>query len=305
MGAQLRAIRRQIRSVQSTKKITRAMELIAASQIRRAQERVQQARPYAEQITRAIGDVTGQADNLEHPLLEERDETNAAAVFVMTSDRGLAGAYSANVLRRTEELIQALREDGTEPKLYAVGRKAVGYYRFRERKVEQSWQGISERPSYDDAKEIAGALDRRVRGPRGRRDLRRVHGLRLRADPAGGGAAVPAAVVVEDTEIAEEGPYPLYLFEPDPQTILDDLVPRYVEMRVFAALLESAASEHAARQRAMKSATDNADELIKTYTRIANQARQAEITTEISEIVGGAEALAAAAAAAERDVLAG
>ena len=304
MGAQLRAIRRQIRSVQSTKKITRAMELIAASQIRRAQERVQQARPYAAAITRALGDVTGQADNLEHPLLEERDETNAAAVFVITSDRGLAGAYSANVLRRTEELIQALREDGTEPKLYAVGRKAVGYYRFRERKVEQSWQGISERPSYDDAKEIAGALiDAFVN-----HEVDEIFGvftdyvsaLTQRAE-----ARRFLPLVVEDTEIAEEGPYPLYLFEPDPQTILDDLVPRYVEMRVFAALLESAASEHAARQRAMKSATDNADELIKTYTRIANQARQAEITTEISEIVGGAEALAAAAAAAERDVLAG
>ncbi|HXJ63590.1 MAG TPA: F0F1 ATP synthase subunit gamma [Actinomycetota bacterium] len=304
MGAQLRAIRRQIRSVQSTKKITRAMELIAASQIRRAQERVQQARPYAEQITRAIGDVTGQADNLEHPLLEERKDPKGAAVFVVTSDRGLAGAYSANVLRRTEELIQALREEGKEPKLYAVGRKAVGYYRFRERKVEQSWQGISERPSYDDAKEIAGTLiqafvDREVDEIFGVfTDY--VSALTQRAE-----ARRFLPLVVEDVEATEQGPYPLYLFEPDAQTILDALVPRYVEMRVFAALLESAASEHAARQRAMKSATDNADELIKTYTRIANQARQAEITTEISEIVGGAEALAAAAAASERDALAG
>jgi len=304
LGAQLRAIRRQIRSVQSTKKITRAMELIAASQIRRAQERVQQARPYAEQITRAIGDVTGQADNLEHPLLEERKDPKGAAVFVVTSDRGLAGAYSANVLRRTEELIQALREEGKEPKLYAVGRKAVGYYRFRERKVEQSWQGISERPSYDDAKEIAGTLiqafvDREVDEIFGVfTDY--VSALTQRAE-----ARRFLPLVVEDVEATEQGPYPLYLFEPDAQTILDALVPRYVEMRVFAALLESAASEHAARQRAMKSATDNADELIKTYTRIANQARQAEITTEISEIVGGAEALAAAAAASERDALAG
>jgi F-type H+-transporting ATPase subunit gamma len=304
LGAQLRAIRRQIRSVQSTKKITRAMELIAASQIRRAQERVQQARPYAEQITRAIGDVTGQADNLEHPLLEERKDPKGAAVFVVTSDRGLAGAYSANVLRRTEELIQALREEGKEPKLYAVGRKAVGYYRFRERKVERSWQGISERPTYDDAKEIAGTLIEAFVN----REVDEIFGvftdyvsaLTQRAE-----ARRFLPLVVEDVETTEQGPYPLYLFEPDAQTILDALVPRYVEMRVFAALLESAASEHAARQRAMKSATDNADELIKTYTRIANQARQAEITTEISEIVGGAEALAAAAAAAERDVLAG
>src|SRR3954470_17964449 len=280
------------------------MELIAASQIRRAQERVQQARPYAEQITRAIGDITGQADNLEHPLLEERKDPRAAAVFVVTSDRGLAGAYSANVLRRTEELIQALREEGKQPKLYAVGRKAIGYYRFRERKVEKTWQGISERPTYDDAKEIAGTLIEAFGG----HEVDEIFGvftdyvsaLTQRAE-----ARRFLPLVVEDVEVTEQGPYPLYLFEPDAQTILDALVPRYVEMRVFAALLESAASEHAARQRAMKSATDNADELIKTYTRIANQARQAEITTEISEIVGGAEALSAAAAASERDALAG
>ena len=304
MGAQLRAIRRQIRSVQSTKKITRAMELIAASQIRRAQERVQQARPYAEQITRAIGDITGQADNLEHPLLEERKDPKAAAVFVVTSDRGLAGAYSANVLRRTEELIQALRDEGKEPKLYAVGRKAIGYYRFRERRVDRSWQGVSERPTYDDAKEIAGTLiDSFVE-----HEVDEIYGVftdYVSAMTQRAEARRFLPLVVEDVEVTEQGPYPLYLFEPDPQTILDALVPRYVEMRVFAALLESAASEHAARQRAMKSATDNADELIKTYTRIANQARQAEITTEIAEIVGGAEALSAAAAASERDALAG
>jgi F-type H+-transporting ATPase subunit gamma len=304
VGAQLRAIRRQIRSVQSTKKITRAMELIAASQIRRAQERVQRARPYAEQITRAIGDITGQAENLEHPLLEERPDPQAAAVFVVTSDRGLAGAYSANVLRRTEELLQALRDEGKEARLYAVGRKGIGYYRFRERKVERSWQGISERPSYDDAKEIADTmitafLERQVDEIYGvYTDY--VSALTQRAE-----ARRFLPLVVEDVEIEEAGPYPLYIFEPEPQVILDALVPRYVEMRVFAALLESAASEHAARQRAMKSATDNADELIKTYTRIANQARQAEITTEISEIVGGAEALAAAAKAREADALAG
>jgi F-type H+-transporting ATPase subunit gamma len=304
LGAQLRAIRRQIRSVQSTKKITRAMELIAASQIRRAQERVQQARPYAEQITRAIGDITGQADNLEHPLLEERKDPKGAAVFVVTSDRGLAGAYSANVLRRTEELLQSLREEGKQPLLYAVGRKAIGYYRFRERKVEKSWQGISERPDYDAAKDIADTLitafvDHEVD------EIFGVYTDYVSAMTQRAEARRFLPLVVEDVEIEEQGPYPLYLFEPDPQTILDALVPRYVEMRVFAALLESAASEHAARQRAMKSATDNADELIKTYTRIANQARQAEITTEISEIVGGAEALAAAAAARERDELAG
>ncbi len=294
MGAQLRAIRRRIRSVQSTMKITRAMELIAASQIRRAQQRVQQARPYAELITRAIGDLTGQAQDLEHPLLEERPEPKGAAVFVVTSDRGLAGAYNANVLRRGEELLQALRDEGKKPSLYVTGRKGQGYYRFRGRKVEQQWQGFSDRPSYDHAKEIGDTIiDAFVS-----REVDEIFGvytdyvsaLTQRAE-----ARRFLPLVVEEVEIEEEGPYPLYLFEPDPQTILDSLLPRYIEMRVYAALLESAASELAARQKAMKAATDNADDLIKSLTRVANQARQAEITTEISEIVGGAEALSAAA----------
>jgi F-type H+-transporting ATPase subunit gamma len=294
MGAQLRAIRRRIRSVQSTMKITRAMELIAASQIRRAQQRVQQARPYAELITRAIGDLTGQAQDLEHSLLEERREPKGAAVFVVTSDRGLAGAYNANVLRRGEELLQALRDEGKEPKLYVTGRKGQAYYRFRDRKVERQWQGFSDRPSYDHAKEIGDTIiDAFVS-----REVDEIFGvysdyvsaLTQRAE-----ARRFLPLVVEEVEIEEEGPYPLYMFEPDPQTILDALLPRYIEMRVYAALLESAASELAARQKAMKAATDNADDLIKSLTRVANQARQAEITTEISEIVGGAEALSAAA----------
>lgn len=294
MGAQLRAIRRRIRSVQSTMKITRAMELIAASQIRRAQQRVQQARPYAELITRAIGDLTGQAQDLEHPLLEERPEPKGAAVFVVTSDRGLAGAYNANVLRRGEELLQALRDEGKEPRLYVTGRKGQGYYRFRGRKVEQQWQGFSDRPSYDHAKEIGDTIiDAFVS-----REVDEIFGVYtdyLSALTQRAEARRFLPLVVEEVEIEEEGPYPLYLFEPDPQTILDSLLPRYIEMRVYAALLESAASELAARQKAMKAATDNADDLIKSLTRVANQARQAEITTEISEIVGGAEALSAAA----------
>src|SRR6266542_2652080 len=253
MGAQLRAIRRRIRSVQSTMKITRAMELI-----------------------------------------EERPEPKGAAVFVVTSDRGLAGAYNANVLRRGEELLQALRDEGKKPSLYVTGRKGQGYYRFRGRKVEQQWQGFSDRPSYDHAKEIGDTIiDAFVS-----REVDEIFGvytdyvsaLTQRAE-----ARRFLPLVVEEVEIEEEGPYPLYLFEPDPQTILDSLLPRYIEMRVYAALLESAASELAARQKAMKAATDNADDLIKSLTRVANQARQAEITTEISEIVGGAEALSAAA----------
>jgi F-type H+-transporting ATPase subunit gamma len=285
-------------------KITRAMELIAASQIRRAQQRVQQARPYAESITRAIGDLTGQAENLDHPLLEPRAEPKAAAVFVVTSDRGLAGAYNANVLRRGEELFQALRDEGAEARLYVTGRKGLAYYRFRERKIERSWQGFSERPSYDHAKEIADTLIEAFVN----REVDAIYGVET--DFVSALVQRPEArrflpLVVEEVEVEEPGPYPLYLFEPDPQSILDALLPRYVEMRVFAALLESAASEHAARQKAMKAATDNAEELIKTLTRVANQARQAEITTEISEIVGGAEALASAAEEAMTETLAG
>jgi F-type H+-transporting ATPase subunit gamma len=295
MGAKLRAARRRIRSVQSTMKITRAMELIATSQIRRAQLRVQQARPYAEQITRAIGDVTAQAETLEHPLLEVRPEPEAAAVLVVTSDRGLCGAYNANVLRVTEELIVRLRDEGKESRLYVAGRKGLGYFRFRQRPVEASWQGFSERPRYDHAKEIADTLiDAFASG-----EVDEIHGVytdfvTMLTQRAEARRFVP--LVVEE-EVVEEGPFPLYLFEPEPSEILSALLPRYVETRVFQALLEAAASEHAARRRAMSAATENAEDLIKTLTRQANQARQAEITTEIMEIVGGGEALAAEALA--------
>jgi F-type H+-transporting ATPase subunit gamma len=304
MGAQLRAIRRRVRSVQSTMKITRAMELIAASQIRRAQQRVQQARPYADLITRALSDLATQAHDLEHSLLEERPEPKAAAVFVVTSDRGLAGAYNANVLRRGEELLQALRDEGKEPKLYVTGRKGQSYYRFRDRTVERQWQGFSDRPSYDHAKEIADTLIESFASG----EVDEIFGVYT--DFVSALTQRPEArrflpLVVEEVEEEEEVLYPLYLFEPDPQTILDALLPRYIEMAVFRALLESAASELAARQKAMKAATDNAEDLIKSLTRVANQARQAEITTEISEIVGGAEALSAAATKGMSEALTG
>jgi F-type H+-transporting ATPase subunit gamma len=294
MGAELRAVRRRIRSVRSTMKITRAMELIAASQIRRAQARVRESRPYAELITRAIGDLTGQSESVEHPLLEVRQQAEAAAVLVVTSDRGLAGAYNANVLRRTEELLAALRDEGKEPKLYVAGKKGLSYFRFRERPVEKSWSGLSERPSYDHAKDMADTmidafLSREVD------EIFAVYTDFVSALTQRAEARQFIPLVVEEVQVEEEGPYPLYIFEPSASEILDSLLPRYVETRVFAALLESAASEHAARQRAMKAATDNADDLIKSLTRVANQARQAEITTEIMEIVGGAEALAAEA----------
>jgi F-type H+-transporting ATPase subunit gamma len=270
-------------------KITRAMELIAASQIRRAQQRVEQARPYAEQITRAIQDVATAAETLEHPLLEGRAEPKAAAVFVVTSDRGLAGAYNANVLRTTEELLQALRSEGKEPKMYVSGRKGQSYFRFRQRSVEEAWSGFSERPRYDDAREIADTLIEAFTG----REVDEIHGVFTHfvsglTQRATARRFVP--MVVEEVE-EEEGPYPLYIFEPSAEEILAAMLPRYVQTRVFHSLLESAASEHAARRRAMSAATENAEDLIKSLTRVANQARQTEITTEIMEIVGAAEAL--------------
>jgi F-type H+-transporting ATPase subunit gamma len=291
LGARLRYLRRRIRGVQSTKKITSAMELIAASQIRRAQQRVEQARAYADQITQAVQDVTSQSDLLEHPLLERREDREAAAVLVVASDRGLAGAYSANVLRMTEELIQTLRSEGKEPKLYVVGRKAQTYFRFRQRPVEEVWTGFSERPSYDHAKEIADTMIQAFVD----REVDEIHGVFTHfvsglTQKAVAHRFVPL-VVEEVEEEAPSEPQPLYIFEPNAEEILDRLIPRYVETRVFAALLEAAASEHAARRRAMSAATENAEELIKTLTREANQARQTEITTEIMEIVGAAEAL--------------
>jgi F-type H+-transporting ATPase subunit gamma len=290
VGARLRLLRRRIRGVQSTKKITSAMELIAASQIRRAQQRVEQARAYAEQITQAVQDVTSNADTLDHPLLERREDRGAAAVFVVSSDRGLAGAYNANVLRMTEELIQTLRSEGKEAKLYVTGRKGQSYFRFRQRPVERVWTGFSERPRYDDAKEIADTMIEAFVN----REVDEIHGvftdfisgLTQRATAK---RFVP--LVVEEVEEESRGAEPLYLFEPSAEEILERLIPRYVETRVFAALLEAAASEHAARRRAMSAATENAEDLIKTLTREANQVRQTEITTEIMEIVGAAEAL--------------
>jgi F-type H+-transporting ATPase subunit gamma len=276
-------------------KITRAMELIATSRIVKAQQRVEAARPYAERLTAAIADVASVSSLSGHPLLQERAERRTAAVFVVTSDRGLAGAYSSNVLRRAEELFSLLRQEGKEPRLFVAGRKGLSYYRFRQRPIEGSWTGFSETPTYAVAKQIADEMiGRFVAG-----EVDEIHGVftdfvsALRQRPV---ARRFVPLVVEETDRpAAEGPRAQYLFEPGPEELLDALLPRYVETRVYDALLESAASEHAARRRAMAAATDNAEELIKVLTRVANQARQSEITTEISEIVGGAEALRQAA----------
>jgi F-type H+-transporting ATPase subunit gamma len=289
MPAQLRVVRRRIRSVQSTMKITRAMELISASRVARAQQRVEQARPYTEEITAALESVVSTEVLLSHPLLEQRHEADAAAVLVVTSDRGLAGPYNANVLRTAEELQAHLRDDGLEPKLYVTGRKGVAYYRFRQREIERSWTGFSHAPSYDDAREVVDALVDAFLHHR----VDQIHAVYTAFVSAATQRAVArrfVPLVIEEVEERPE-PIPQYLFEPSPERLLDALLPRYLQARVFTAMLEAAASEHASRRRAMKAATDNAEDLIEDLTREYNQARQAQITQEIMEIVGGAEAL--------------
>jgi len=293
MGAQLRVYRRRIKSVQSTKKITKAMELIAASRIVKAQQRIEAARPYAESITGVVSAVASQSGNVDHPLTTARDNPSRAAVLLVTSDRGLAGGYSANVLRAGEALNGLLREEGKEPVPFLVGRKALSYYRFRNRDVSRQWTGFSEQPSYDDAKAVADALIEEFRRG-GDEGVDEIHIVYTEFHSVATQTAVAKRMlplVVESSENVPEQ-QAQFEFEPSAEGVLDALLPRYIEARVFAAMLDAAASEQAARQRAMKSASDNADELIKSLTRDANSARQAEITQEIMEIVGGAEALA-------------
>jgi F-type H+-transporting ATPase subunit gamma len=303
MGAQLREARRRIRSVQSTKKITRAMELIAASRIVKAQQRIAASRPYADAITDVVRTVTAPGVvSEEHPLTTPRESVGAAALLLITSDRGLAGGYSANVLRAGEQTTAKLREQGIGTVVpFLVGRKAVGFYRFRGRDVSHAWSGFSEQPSYDDAKAVGDdLLEQFVKGS-GDGGVDEIHLVYTRFESM---ASQKVAVVrllpldpddVPATEAGESaGTSGLMEFEPEGAGVLDALLPRYLTARIFAAMLDAAASEQAARRRAMKSATDNADELIKKLTRDANAARQAEITQEIMEIVGGAEALAGA-----------
>jgi F-type H+-transporting ATPase subunit gamma len=275
-------------------RITKAMELIAASRIVRAQLRAQQTRPYAASITTVLSNVASQADELDHPMLEQRSDKRAAAVFIVTSDRGLCGGYNSNVLRTAEELFTRLRDEGMTPKLYVCGKKGIAYFRFRQRPLEASWQGFSESPSYDDAKAVASTMMTAFMD----REVDEIHGVFTDYVNAVTQRVVArrfVPLVVEQSAEAPRGPLPQYVFEPSAAALLEHLVPRYVESRIFVALLESAASEQSARRRAMSAATENADELIKVLTRQANRARQAEITQEIMEIVGGAEALRQAA----------
>jgi F-type H+-transporting ATPase subunit gamma len=282
MAAQLRVVRRRIRTVQSTQKITRAFELISASRVVRAQQRVEASRPYT--------NVANTEVTVSHPLLESRAEVKAAGVLVVTSDRGLAGPYNANVLRTAAELMARLQGDGIEPRLYVTGRKGIAYYRFRRRELAESWTGVADRPEYDDAKQVADTMLEAFLD----HEVDELHMVFTDFVSAGTQRAVAQRIiplVVEETHERPPEPIPMYIYEPDAQAVLDALLPRYVEARVFTAMLEAAASEHASRRRAMKAATDNATELIEDLTREYNQARQAEITQEIMEIVGGAEAL--------------
>ncbi|BBX72628.1 F0F1 ATP synthase subunit gamma [Mycobacterium shinjukuense] len=302
MAATLRELRGRIRSAGSIKKITKAQELIATSRIARAQARLESARPYAVEITRMLTTLAADAA-LDHPLLVERSEPKRAGVLVVSSDRGLCGAYNANIFRRSEELFSLLREEGKQPVLYVVGRKALNYFTFRHWNITGSWAGFSEQPKYEHAAEIASTLvdafmlgsveDQQSDTGQGVDELHIVYTEFKSMLSQSAEAHRIAPMVVEYVE-EERLPRTLYSFEPDATTLFESLLPRYLTTRVYAALLESAASELASRQRAMKSATDNADDLIKALTLMANRERQAQITQEISEIVGGANALAEA-----------
>jgi F-type H+-transporting ATPase subunit gamma len=303
MAATLRELRGRIRSAGSIKKITKAQELIATSRIGRAQNRLQAARPYAFEITNMLTTLAAEAA-LDHPLLVERDEPKRAGILVVSSDRGLCGGYNSNVFRRAEELFSLMRQEGKTPIVYTVGRKALNYYRFRNWKITESWSGFSEQPTYENAQEIATILvDTFLAGaddvgddpgPDGILGVDELHIVSTEFKSMMSQSAVAHRIAPMVVEYVEEdtGPRTLYSFEPDATTLFDALLPRYLATRVYAALLESAASELASRQRAMKSATDNADDLIKALTLEANRERQAQITQEISEIVGGANALA-------------
>jgi F-type H+-transporting ATPase subunit gamma len=304
MALSLREYRARIKSTESMKKITRAMELIAASRIIKAQQRAQSAAPYARELTRAVSAVATYS-NVKHPLTTEPADPKRAAVLIVTSDRGLAGAYSSSVLKESEQLFEKLRSEGKEVDSYLTGRKAEAYYKFRGRKVMKSWTGFSDQPTYDAAHDIGEELIAafvKEQGEDGAVDEVHVIYTRFRSMLVQEPVTIrllPLEIVEGEKAPEPDQLLPLYEFEPSAEEVLDGLLPKYVQSRIYFALLQAAASELAARQKAMKSATDNADELIKKYRRIANQARQAGITQEISEIVGGVNALADANAGSE------
>jgi F-type H+-transporting ATPase subunit gamma len=293
-----------MRSVKATKKITKAMELISASRIVKAQQRVAASTPYANELTRAVSAVASYS-SVNHPLTTASENPKRAAILVISADRGMAGAYSNNAIKEGEQLAALIRSRGLEVASYLVGRKAVNYYRFRNRAIAGAWSGFSDTPTYQDAKSVADALIKAflADAQTDKAGVDEIHIVftefkSMLTQNALAKRMLPLEVVESDAPVAS-GLLPMYEFEPSSEVVLNALLPRYIEARIFNAMLQSAASEHAARRRAMKSATDNADELIKSLTRLANAARQAEITQEISEIVGGADALSSANAGSE------
>ncbi|MEU6840564.1 F0F1 ATP synthase subunit gamma [Streptomyces sp. NPDC046716] len=305
MGAQLRVYKRRIRSVTATKKITKAMEMIAASRVVKAQRKVAASTPYATELTRAVTAV-GTGSNTKHPLTTEAETPTRSAVLLLTSDRGLAGAFNSNAIKAAEQLTERLVAEGKEVDTYIVGRRGLAHYNFRERKVAESWSGFTDEPTYADAKKVAGPLIEAIEKETAEGGVDELHIVYTEFVSMMTQSAVDSRLLpLSLEEVAEESAskdeiLPLYDFEPSAEDVLDALLPRYVESRIYNAMLQSAASKHAATRRAMKSATDNAGELINTLSRLANAARQAEITQEISEIVGGASALADATAGSDK-----
>ncbi|WP_318214451.1 F0F1 ATP synthase subunit gamma [Streptomyces sp. SCL15-6] len=305
MGAQLRVYKRRIRSVTATKKITKAMEMIAASRVVKAQRKVAASTPYAQELTRAVTAV-GTGSNTKHPLTTEADNPTRAAVLLLTSDRGLAGAFNSNAIKAAEQLTERLERDGKQVDTYIVGRRGLAHYNFRERKVAESFTGFTDEPTYADAKKVAAPLIETIEKETAEGGVDELHIVYTEFVSMMTQTAVDSRLLpLRLEEVAQESTakdeiLPLYDFEPSAEDVLDALLPRYVESRIYNALLQSAASKHAATRRAMKSATDNAGELINTLSRLANAARQAEITQEISEIVGGASALADATAGSDK-----
>ncbi|QKW29424.1 F0F1 ATP synthase subunit gamma [Streptomyces seoulensis] len=304
MGAQLRVYKRRIRSVTATKKITKAMEMIAASRVVKAQRKVAASTPYAQELTRAVTAV-GTGSNTRHPLTTEAENPTRAAVLLLTSDRGLAGAFNSNAIKAAEQLTERLEREGKQVDTYIVGRRGVAHYNFRERTVAESFTGFTDEPTYADAKKVAAPLIEAIETETADGGVDELHIVYTEFVSMMTQTAVdPRLLPLRLDEVAAETGkkdeiLPLYDFEPSAEDVLDALLPRYVESRIYNALLQSAASKHAATRRAMKSATDNAGELINTLSRLANAARQAEITQEISEIVGGASALADATAGSD------
>lgn len=305
MGAQLRVYKRRIRSVTATKKITKAMEMIAASRVVKAQRKVAASTPYATELTRAVTAV-GTGSNTKHALTTQAETVVRSAVLLLTSDRGLAGAFNSNAIKAAEQLTARLEAEGKQVDTYIVGRRGLAHYHFRERKVADSWSGFTDEPTYADAKKVAAPLIEAIEKETADGGVDEIHivfteFVSMMTQTALGDRLLPLSLDEVAKESAATGEIlPLFDFEPSAEDVLDALLPRYVESRVYNALLQSAASKHAATRRAMKSATDNAGELIETLSRLANAARQAEITQEISEIVGGSAALADATAGSDR-----